>query len=733
MRHSFLSLMFLLSWAISHSQSDVSSIIDSLKNCLEKSETVKDEVKLLNTLAMATMRMDTIQAVNYAERAFKLSKEVGFLEGELGALNFFARNYTERGKMDTALMILQKIVLYEDKVDDKKRIADAYVSMGNIYDIQGDFPKGLAAYFKAKDIFKENKHWRGVGMAHMGIGNIYYGNSQFQKSINHFRKSANILRQINDPYTSWSINNMAGAMMGAGMTDSAEFYYKKSLRLKEDMGDVYGASFTYSELGELYLQSGKIKLAKEHLEKAVELKKQVEGIGMESMGKAILKLGKVAAKEKNYNQAIALFEEAKSMAFESSSMSTLISVYKELSIVYSKTGNYKSAFKALEEFTVLRDSLKNIESVEKLAEVQTQYETAEKEAQIQLMKSQDELNQTKIQKAEEKSKRTITMFIGALVVVIFLSVAIFFAYRSNKVKKKANSLLQTKNKEITQQKELVEEKSKEILDSIIYAKRIQSAILPPLKDFEKLFPESFVLYKPKDIVAGDFYWLETVASPSNSPEGGEPATVLFAAADCTGHGVPGAMVSVICNNGLNRSVREYGLTEPGQILDKTRAIVIKEFEKSEEDVKDGMDIALCSLSFDSNSGGVVGTSTPLSARLKYAGAHNPLWIIRKDADEVEEIKADKQPIGKYTLEEKFTTHKVEVNSGDTIYIFSDGYADQFGGEKGKKLKLANFKKFLLSIKKAPMNEQKEKLDEYFMGWKGDLEQLDDVCVIGVRV
>lgn len=260
----------------------------------------------------------------------------------------------------------------------------------------------------------------------------------------------------------------------------------------------------------------------------------------------------------------------------------------------------------------------------------------------------------------------------------------------------------------------LEEQHNEILDSINYAKRIQSAILPPIKVIKEHLQDSFVLYKPKDVVAGDFYWLESFAVATDSK--GDKTGVLFAAADCTGHGVPGAMVSVVCNNGLNRSVREYGLTEPGDILDKTREIVIQEFEKSEEEVKDGMDIALCSLE---------------GRTLKYAGAHNPLWIIRNN--EVIEIKANKQPIGQFENQLPYTTHTVELFEGDTIYLFSDGYVDQFGGEKGKKFKSKAFKALLLSVQEKTLEEQKILIDEAFEAWKGKLEQIDDVCVIGVRV
>jgi len=274
---------------------------------------------------------------------------------------------------------------------------------------------------------------------------------------------------------------------------------------------------------------------------------------------------------------------------------------------------------------------------------------------------------------------------------------------------KLQNIYKLKNRKIETQRGLLEEKNKEITDSITYAKRIQEAILPPLRNVMESLPNSFVFYKPKDIVAGDFYWMECIGE-----------WVVFAAADCTGHGVPGAMVSVVCNNALNRSVREFGLTEPAAILDKTLELVIEQFETSDDEVKDGMDIALCALNTTTRA-------------LQFAGAQNPLWIKRATSSELEEIKGDKQPIGKYSDPKPFTNHTLQLEAGDAFYIFSDGYADQFGGPKGKKLKYKPFKELLLSINDKPMEERKQIIDQHFETWKGDLEQVDDVCVIGVRV
>jgi serine phosphatase RsbU (regulator of sigma subunit) len=247
----------------------------------------------------------------------------------------------------------------------------------------------------------------------------------------------------------------------------------------------------------------------------------------------------------------------------------------------------------------------------------------------------------------------------------------------------------------------------EIKASISYAKGIQSAILPSPRIVREYLNDSFILYLPKDIVAGDFYWMEVPES--------EEGEILFAVADCTGHGVPGAMISVVCNNALNRSVREFALRDPGNILNRTREIVQQEFAKSEEVLSDGMDIALCTL-----KGNV----------LQYAGAHNPLLLIRDG--KLTEIKANKQPIGRFVHMEPFRTHTVYLQDGDCIYLFSDGFADQFGGPQGKKFKPGAFRDLLCAMSTEAMDRQREMLVQAFLEWKGELEQVDDVCVVGFR-
>jgi serine phosphatase RsbU (regulator of sigma subunit) len=300
----------------------------------------------------------------------------------------------------------------------------------------------------------------------------------------------------------------------------------------------------------------------------------------------------------------------------------------------------------------------------------------------------------------------------AYIIIVILLIWRIIKYRTQSLEKKQKELeleVAKATDEIQTAYITLEEQHNEIKDSIKYAKRIQNAILPNVELMKENFKDCYVLYMPKDVVAGDFFWMEKIDD-----------SIYFAAADCTGHGVPGAMISVICSNALSKALLEDGIRSTGKLLDKTRELVIQNLAKSGEEVKDGMDISLCCLN--------------LKTRVLYSsGANNPVLILRKESSDFDIIKADRQPVGLFSHAKPFKEHKTQLEKGDKVYIFTDGYQDQFGGEKGKKLMPKKFKKLLLDSNQLSMEQQKETLENEFNSWRGELEQIDDVCVIGVEI
>ncbi len=266
------------------------------------------------------------------------------------------------------------------------------------------------------------------------------------------------------------------------------------------------------------------------------------------------------------------------------------------------------------------------------------------------------------------------------------------------------------NSDITEQKKnelIIREKNRNITDSINYAKRIQAAILPSEEFMKKYLEQSFILYKPKDIVAGDFYWMEHVDE-----------ITFVAAADCTGHGVPGAMVSVVCSNALNRAIKEFGLRNTNEILDKATDIVIETFEKGGPEIKDGMDISILAIDSKNN-------------KIQWSGANNPLYYVNENG--LIEIKPDKQPIGNYFRRKPFTAHTIEFKKNTVFYLITDGYADQFGGQFEKKYSYKLLREKLTEIANLSMHEQQITLDQNFLNWKGTLKQVDDVTLLGIHI
>jgi serine phosphatase RsbU (regulator of sigma subunit) len=277
------------------------------------------------------------------------------------------------------------------------------------------------------------------------------------------------------------------------------------------------------------------------------------------------------------------------------------------------------------------------------------------------------------------------------------------------VKERTEEVVKQKD-EIEAQRDEIADKNRSITDSIEYAKRIQTAILPSNEYAEEILPEHFILFRPRDIVSGDFYWM----TKKNN-------RLVLIAADCTGHGVPGAFMSMLGVSFLNEIVNRHDIDSAGEILTQLRADVKKTLgqEGKEGEAKDGMDIALCIVDLE-------------NMKMQYAGAYNPMYLYRDN--ELLETKADRMPIGIYVKEkESFTNNDIELKKGDVFYIFSDGFQDQFGGEDGQKFKTKNFKQLLLEIHQKPMAEQREILNTTVDKWRGKWEQVDDIIILGIRV
>ncbi|MDQ3049218.1 MAG: SpoIIE family protein phosphatase, partial [Bacteroidota bacterium] len=348
----------------------------------------------------------------------------------------------------------------------------------------------------------------------------------------------------------------------------------------------------------------------------------------------------------------------------------------------------------LKAYVDLKNSMENEEQTKALLRQESKYEIAKKIDEKNAEQQKEKLIE------EEKNKRKNYVIIAVILIMVVLAYAVIMSVKRLRTIQSQNTIIHSINNKLTMQKT-------EIMDSITYARRIQEAILPSETFLKNSLPDSFVIYIPKDIIAGDFYWMEKKGDK-----------ILIAVADCTGHGVPGALVSVVCSNALNRSVNEFGITEPGTILDKTRELVMETFSRSDKDVKDGMDISLASIDLQ-------------NLQLKWAGANNPLWYISEN--ELNEITAHKQSIGKTEKPTSFLTHTLSLKKGDILYFFSDGFADQFGGPNGKKFKYKPLKSLLLKHSGLPMPEQKMILEATLREWKGDLEQVDDICLMGLRL
>jgi tetratricopeptide (TPR) repeat protein len=613
-------------------------------------------------------RSDFYRAQEYYTQAMKFATEMGVKTFQAYLLETIGDVYRLQNDYATALNYYNQALEMAFKINSKPRMLGCYEAIGDVYRLEDDTTKSFAYFNKAIPLCRELKDDNGIAFCYSLMGDAYISVNNYTKAYEYYSMAMELSKKVGSKnYMAFLNAGIAETYFHSGYYKDAIDYYLKALSLDSVVGDKNYISLAYKGLGEVYLKTGDFQKAKKCLALGLQAGKEANSLNDMS-----------AAAETSYELA-------------------------------EKMNDYKTALDMHKLYMQMKDSESSTSNVKKFA-------AAEYRAKEITLKAEQEKEKAVLladdarKEAEVKKQKILTYgFIGG-----FLSLLLFaiFIYRSLQRNRKQTQI-------ISEQKELVETKNKEILDSITYAKRLQDAILPHPDEIKKHLPHSFILYKPKDIVAGDFYWMwrETTSRHSSSGEVQEDLT-LIAACDCTGHGVPGAMVSVVCSNVLNSAVKEFGITEPGKILDKARELLIETFEKSGNDVADGMDISLCSIN----------TQT---GEVQWSGANNSLWYAQDNV--LKEIDPDKQPIGKYENAQPFTTHKLQLKKGDTLYLFTDGYADQFGGPKGKKFKYKQLQELMVESGKLPMEEQKLLLEKSLTQWQGGLEQVDDILIMGIQL
>ncbi|MCE3259547.1 MAG: protein serine/threonine phosphatase, partial [Bacteroidetes bacterium] len=577
--------------------------------------------------------------------------------------------------------------------------AIANIKMG-IYQSSNDILIPALQYFNQAELlypFTEDEPEYAEINKHIGI--IYSHIGDRQKAIGRILKVYRVAEKNGDKKTlGHAANNIGINYIDLGKFDKAEEYLLISLKLRESMNDRFLIGQSYNNLGTLYYEKGDYQKAFEFYSKGYELRKEFKDFGSitESeinIGRTLIKLNNKAEAEKILRRAFDAGRSANHLKFIS-----LSSYY--LKDIYFDRNEYKEAYEMQEEYRKAEDSLYGYEKRDEVNRLTIQSEFKGKivSDSLNLLKKEKE-----IQTKEARNKQN-SMLLGGLALILVL--VLFMVYNLVRQNKREHA----KNLLISSQAEKLKEQHKEIKDSINYAQNLQGSLLPSDELLKTEFKDHFVFYLPKDVVSGDFYWLE------KTPKG-----LLVAVADCTGHGVPGAIVSVVGINALSRCVNEFKLTDPAAILDKLSMLVAESFSNNNKQLNDGMDISLLLLPEAKGE----------SIAANFAGAHNPLWIIRNG--QLIEIKATRRPVGAFIRDIKFKAEMVDLYKGDAVYMITDGYGDQFGGPNGKKLKQSKLKELILKIHSLPGDEQKRRLAAAFEEWRGDLEQIDDVTVMGFKI
>jgi len=656
--------------------------------------------------------------------------------------------------IDTVMPLCQKAISIVDDifnqnkpilVEEKNKLlgikATALNNIGFVYNNKGNISKALEFFSTALKLRETINDKNGVAESLNNIGAIFRSQGKNDKALEYYQKCLVIAQEINDEYTiAQVLSNIGGVYNQIGDWNKALNFYNRSIIINEQTGNKKGIADLLNNIGTIYNNFDSTQKALEYYYGSLKIREEIDD--KDGITISLFTIAQIEFDKNNNDQANKLalksLELSKELGFPARVMNASGLLYK----INLTQGNWKNALEMYELFIQMRDSISSEAIREDALKMQLQYEFDKKELETKA-------NQEKKEAIANAEKKRQLLFFWLIVAIAFaLTIIAVLIYQSLRVTKNQKRLIEIQKQKVETQKQLIEAKQTEIIDSISYAKYLQDAILPPQRILKQYLNDSFILYKPKDIVAGDFYWLETINSSENGlddvdsiPAKNESELIFFAAADCTGHGVPGAMVSVVCSNALNRAVKEFGLIQPNLILNKVRELVIETFEKSDSEIKDGMDISLICLNLK-------------SYELDFSGANNPIYIVnQKNIDKINEsntpntsqtkennnekmiseIPADRMPVAAFEKMDSFTNHKYQLQKGDIIYLMSDGYKDQFGGAENKKFKSKQLKNLLINNSPFSMQYQKEQLENTLTNWMGNNEQVDDIMVVGIKV
>ena len=712
LRKLFLISFLLLFYTVLFSQKPkIDSLINvSSKNSISDSAKVRVFLKIGQAYQNINKNDSALIWFNKAEKtAKKISNSKNkYAEGSiLSASCYYSKGFLQYQSLDflsaeenynKALRITNHLIKYSEHqniiTEAQKINKDIYSGIGNIYIDKGYYSVALKNFIKAQKltdtlikngIIPENE----AAAQYFHLGLIHYYLKNYKKSLKYYNKALKISEKYENIHGIAKINSNIGIVETAmNKTKKALKHFEKALKYAEDQNDEIFKAQIYDDMADCYIKQKDFHKAEIYLAKAMIIAEKLNN----KQGKIYILLGLADVYDKTgrFEKALRYANRALVIAEKIQSISFIRDIYQKKSEIYENQHQFEKALTYYKKYKNLGDSIFNKEKNRQIQETESKYLASKK---------QEEINRQKLELAKRDSQIKIkrTQNYIFMITVFLLLLVIFFIFRNLKHKQKVNFLIKKQNKRIT--------------DSIEYAEKIQKAALPSEKVLNRLFKEHFILYKPLQIVSGDFYW--AVKKDNHS---------IFAAADCTGHGIPGAFVSMLGISFLNELTLISDLRRPDLILEEMRSILKKSFRQTDKESEqtDGIDISLCSINNDTNE-------------LFFSGANNSAYLIRNK--ELIELEAVPNPVGVYYKELTFKIQKIKLQKNDIIYLFTDGYADQFGGNNLKKEKytIKRFQNMLIEISTKSMSEQKNILEHEFELWKKDFKQIDDILIFGIKI